>query len=1064
MKKSCNCTDKLIKMGNGGKVKRAKAKRITMEEAQLPPVWQGDDMTPVNIHLGNGYFINKIPLNTSPDIPHYKKGGVLKFPNGGGIHPPMIGTPSQVQMYNDSLSAYNAGNINRQILLNNGLTEIGQSNGYKIPLPPFGGLKFIDPYLPGYQKDNGYMFQINVPTTKYDAFTGKYLKDWSLSRIKGQEYPDQSKDYGNGDYYENLPIGYDVFREPDAISQYSSGYIHKTRNSGNDNGHWWDTGWKTVQDTRQINDHTYFKDEGVSIPMYKKPVQPYYSTLDGKNIIPNTPIVYKTPFKISPIKINSQNLIPQQPMTPQKINTLPAPAKISNSNKNFTIHYGGNSGKGQYMSYPDYQSYQNAINYLKSLGHNQGQSGYSGNANNPKTAYTTFNVTPQEIVDSLDKHKQGGMVNKYPDGGSIEEAIKKAQNAEKYWENNPDDRGQWGNYPSVLTFNPLNAKYNRIDNSIDFPQNPYAINPRTLEPLGSYGSYKGNPNVTDPQLLKSELGEYKSGGWIQGAIKHPGRCTPGSPNYDCPKGSPQWNLAQRFKHGDLHKHEDGGIANILGAVGSGSKIGSLLGPEGSIVGAIAGGVLGVGSSLVNAAEAAAENRRQSKIDNQMIKSQYANNYNINPYGYGDGGEINQSMIDIEKGELRVNKDNRGQSVILQEYNNPNIYKPHSKNQNDENPGNFVKANNGDVIISKDKVNLYKQMDNIGRSSIERALIKRQIKNHPEQLGLDNIIQKSKKGGMVVRKKYDDGGGYIDDWNQFQNNILGTNLPSSKLKLPMSIKTDLSRNIDEEKNMIVSGVNKQKDLTPEQYGINTNDIFHPYTNDIGNKNYTTTEDANNLSNGVNNKKGFDYDKLGLVASEVGPIAQLFKNSVKDPIKKEYNMGYNTAKNYINQLPIEENVDAQLNGINRVYEAGRRTVLNNSNPALNSARQSQLTASQANDINNIYGQKFKDELGLKSAKMNALADLDYRQGANTQQVLQQYDNDILKQSATQRLLQNSAITNIGDNIQKYSRDKQVENIDYFDYYKWDANKNNWVLKDKKYQFQLPLTLTDDQIKGK
>lgn len=50
----------------------------------------------------------------------------------------------------------------------------------------------------------------------------------------------------------------------------------------------------------------------------------------------------------------------------------------------------------------------------------------------------------------------------------------------------------------------------------------------------------------------------EGGDWIQSAIKHPGRCTPGSPNYDCPKGSPQWNLAQRFKHGDLHKGANGG--------------------------------------------------------------------------------------------------------------------------------------------------------------------------------------------------------------------------------------------------------------------------------------------------------------------------------------------------------------------------------------------------------------------------------------------------------------------------------------------------------------------------
>lgn len=41
--------------------------------------------------------------------------------------------------------------------------------------------------------------------------------------------------------------------------------------------------------------------------------------------------------------------------------------------------------------------------------------------------------------------------------------------------------------------------------------------------------------------------------WIQSAIKHPGRCKhPGSSQ--CPKGSPQYNLAMRFKKGgDLHK-------------------------------------------------------------------------------------------------------------------------------------------------------------------------------------------------------------------------------------------------------------------------------------------------------------------------------------------------------------------------------------------------------------------------------------------------------------------------------------------------------------------------------
>jgi len=81
-----------------------------------------------------------------------------------------------------------------------------------------------------------------------------------------------------------------------------------------------------------------------------------------------------------------------------------------------------------------------------------------------------------------------------------------------------------------------------------------------------------------PKIKIIETPKFKSGGkhWIQGAIKHPGRCTPGSPNYDCPKGSPQWNLAQRFKHGDLHKHEDGGTnpggTNTYDALALGSEL------------------------------------------------------------------------------------------------------------------------------------------------------------------------------------------------------------------------------------------------------------------------------------------------------------------------------------------------------------------------------------------------------------------------------------------------------------------------------------------------------------
>lgn len=54
--------------------------------------------------------------------------------------------------------------------------------------------------------------------------------------------------------------------------------------------------------------------------------------------------------------------------------------------------------------------------------------------------------------------------------------------------------------------------------------------------------------------MEDECGGMEEGGdnWIQGAVKHPGRCAHmGSPQ--CPEGSPQYNLAKRFKSGDIHK-------------------------------------------------------------------------------------------------------------------------------------------------------------------------------------------------------------------------------------------------------------------------------------------------------------------------------------------------------------------------------------------------------------------------------------------------------------------------------------------------------------------------------
>lgn len=93
----------------------------------------------------------------------------------------------------------------------------------------------------------------------------------------------------------------------------------------------------------------------------------------------------------------------------------------------------------------------------------------------------------------------------------------------------------------------------RREGGVAFPQQPTATEfyARGMVPMGPIGFYQGGGTFcaecgTDGAEIM------KDGGWIQKAIKHPGRCShPGDSR--CPKGSPQYNLAMRFKHGDLHK-------------------------------------------------------------------------------------------------------------------------------------------------------------------------------------------------------------------------------------------------------------------------------------------------------------------------------------------------------------------------------------------------------------------------------------------------------------------------------------------------------------------------------
>ena len=78
------------------------------------------------------------------------------------------------------------------------------------------------------------------------------------------------------------------------------------------------------------------------------------------------------------------------------------------------------------------------------------------------------------------------------------------------------------------------------------PQKPEMIAAVEKQAEKEGGGYPENPN--NP----TRMAEKKGKKWIQGADLKKGRCTPMGTK-ECPEGSPQYNLANRFKSGDIHK-------------------------------------------------------------------------------------------------------------------------------------------------------------------------------------------------------------------------------------------------------------------------------------------------------------------------------------------------------------------------------------------------------------------------------------------------------------------------------------------------------------------------------
>lgn len=117
------------------------------------------------------------------------------------------------------------------------------------------------------------------------------------------------------------------------------------------------------------------------------------------------------------------------------------------------------------------------------------------------------------------------------------------------------------------------------------------------------------------------------------------------------------------------------------------------------------------------------NTKAVEAKEKMLKAQSSRNY------YADGSDVEQNIINIEKGELQIDTNS---GKILREYKGVNpesagLYQPHAKKGKDTNH-NFVTADPGTFIITKAKAGKYKKaIDN--NDKLAQQSILQNIRNY-----------------------------------------------------------------------------------------------------------------------------------------------------------------------------------------------------------------------------------------------------------------------------------------------------------------------------------------------
>lgn len=315
--------------------------------------------------------------------------------------------------------------------------------------------------------------------------------------------------------------------------------------------------------------------------------------------------------------------------------------------------------------------------------------------------------------------------------------------------------------------------------------------------------------------------------------------------------------------------------------------------------------------------------------------------------YEKGSDVEQNIINIEKGELQIDP-NTGK--ILREYNNMNpetggLYSPHSKGKDTKH--NFVTADPGTFIITESKASKYKKA----------------IENN-DKLSQETILQNIRNYKSKVNKgtlEFANGGG-VNDNPYLPNKYLGTSGYTPQIPLAQLHQASLSNtgfniptNIGNQMQNTVSNFSKQG--TKDTMMING-------INPLGS--------PNGLSQGLDFASKYGPSLLNTARGLFGnvenqsygkKITNPYQNQVLDNMPQDINMQplYNSV---LGQQTVAVNDIRNNSNSSAVYRANRQNIGSNTQRNLANVRlQEQQLNNQArgqrSSIYNNLGQQSMQE---------------------------------------------------------------------------------------------------------